>query len=569
MVWSEGPKHISNFDRYDQYDIGGCDYGYIYFDGSGRSQASYDDIVELLATIANQNDGIAGFQVDTDNRGYAKGGWMHYSTATNGYACPNRDNGVRPGDSKGNQYERFLRSQPNRGQNIYLKKSASGDAFKIDKMYANNEGVISNNQTGVSLCRGSSNCYYKEKRNGLFNGSNNYSNAANTAQDMKAPLGWRYIIADNNMFGDGRNNYHTAWNLQQNQTPNTLNHIADGSWDDSLVVWNVGFDVQQNFDTMVSQGIDPADALIIKHEWCKKSVDNLNNPLCSNFYSTPEANQQGFKYDQDMFYLCKNDPNWFQKSSCRTAINNGVKGSNESVRQQSKDLVKGYCNTQDGETNSDGLCGCANVVKYAGRCLTDKADVPGCKELKTTVGDLPPSAQVAFSDMFCASDVCVTQALGDAALLPSYTQGKQCPNITQCVQDFRGGHFENSQLELSCKNTVNITGLAPPAPDAGPAPTPAAAPSASTPAAPAASPAANGSTPAAPQTPGGGTPAANPNLVVQPGKSAFVDNYINTPQKQYAALGCCIVLILLCLMSLLGSKPQQGIDPMMLAMMMR
>ena len=391
MVWSEGPRHTSNFDRYDHYDIGGCDYGYIYFDGSGRSQASYDDIVELLATISNQDDRIAGFQVDTDNRGYAKGGWMHYSTATNGYACPNRDNGVRPGDSKGNQYERFLRNQQNTGQIIYLKKSASGDAFKIDKMYANNEGVIANNQTGVTL-----DAYYKEKRSGLFIGAQNYSNRANSAHDVTAPLGWRYIISDNSMYGDGRNNYHTAWNLQQNKTPNVKNHIADGSWDDSLMVWNVGFDVEQNFDTMISQGIDPADAAIIKHNWCQKSVDNINNAKCTNFYATPEAAAAGYHYDQDLFYLCKADPQWFQKAVCRTAINNGVKGTNESVRQQSKDLVKGYCDTPDGENQSDGICGCANVVKYSGRCLTDKGSIPGCKELKSTVGDLPPQCTSCF-----------------------------------------------------------------------------------------------------------------------------------------------------------------------------
>lgn len=563
MGWSEGPPHINNFVLYAQYDINGCDYGYISGLGTG-----YDKGVELLATIANQDDGIAGFQVDTDNRGGFKGGWMHYKTHSNGYVCPNRDNGVRPGDGRGNQYESMLRSRPNSGQMIYLKKEL-GDQYKLNKMYANNEGVIPNNQTGVTLLNGS-NAYYKEKRSGMFIGSQNYSNRANSATDIKAPLGWRYIISDNDMRGDGRNNYHTAWNLQQNQTPNTQNHIANGAWDDSLVVWNVGFDVEQNFDTMISQGIDPADAAIIKHNWCQKSVDNINNPKCSNFYSTPESAAAGYKYDQDLFYLCKNDPQWFTKSACRTAINNGVKGTNESVRQQSKDLVSGYCATDAGRDQSDGICGCYNVMKYGGECLKSKKGIPGCKELSDTIGDLPGGAQVAFADKFCASDVCVTQALGNAALLPDYTPGKQCPNITQCVQDFRNANFQGSQIDASCKNTVNITGVAAPAPASGPAPA-ASTPAASTPAA------SGGSAPAA-STPAA-TPAAAPtitnatpssNTPIPAGKFALVDQYAPTPQKQYALIGCIIIIILCCLAFLFGgsSKPQ-GIDPMLLAMMSR
>ena len=560
MGWSEGPTHTSNFDRYDQYDINGCDYGYVGWGAIGNPPINYDVGVELLATIANQDDGIAGFQVDTDNRGGFKGGWMHYKIHSNGYVCPNRDNGLRAGDGKGNQYESMLRSRPNSGQMIYLKKQ-KGDAFKIDKMYANNEGVIPNNQTGVTLLNGS-NAYYKEKRSGMFIGSQTYSNRANSATEIKAPLGWRYIICDNDIRGDSKHNWHTGWSIQQNKTPNVVNHIADGAWDDSLAVWNVGFDVEQNFDTMISQGIDPADAAIIKHNWCQKSIDNINNPKCSNFYSTPESAAAGYKYDQDLFYLCKNDPQWFTKSACRTAINNGVKGTNESIRQQSKDLVTGYCGTPDGENQSDGLCGCANVMKYAGRCLSDKGSIPGCKELKATVGDLPPGAQVAFTDKFCASDVCVTQALGNAALLPDYTPGKQCPNITQCVQDFRNANFQGSQIDASCKNTVNITGVAAPAPGAGPAP-PASTPAASTPAA------SGGSAPAA-LTPTSTDTTNSASTPIPPGKSAFVDNYANTPQKQYALIGCIIIIILCCLAFLFGgsSKPQ-GFDPMMLAMMAR
>jgi len=309
----------------------------------------------------------------------------------------------------------------------------------------------------------------------------------------------------------------------------------------------------------VSKFIHPADALKIKHNWCIANTTNINDPKCTNFYATPEAAAAGYHYDQDLFYMCKNDPNWFQQSSCRTAINNAVKGTNESIRQQAKDLVTNYCNTDAGKNQSDGLCGCFNVMKYGGQCLTSQAGIPGCRELKATVGDLPPGAQVAFADKFCASDVCVTQALGNAALLPDYTQGKQCPNIAQCVQDFRQANFQGSQIDASCKNTVNITGVPAPAPAAAPAPAPAPAPAA--PSAPAAS------TPAA-ATPAAATPVAG-SAPIAPGQSTFVDQNLNTPQKQYAAIGCCIILFLCCCLFMMSGGQKQGIDPMMLAMMAR
>jgi hypothetical protein len=74
------------------------------------------------------------------------------------------------------------------------------------------------------------------------------------------------------------------------------------------IIQNIGFDVNAHFDTMVSEKVDPADALIIRHNWCKQSTDNINTAKCTNFYATPEAQQSGFRYDQDLFYLCKADP---------------------------------------------------------------------------------------------------------------------------------------------------------------------------------------------------------------------------------------------------------------------
>ena len=103
MVWSEGPSHTSNFDRYDNYDIPGCDYAYVSFGGS--KTGDFNTIVELMATIANQDDKTIGFQVDTDCRGNPKGGWLHHNI--NPGACQGRQ--CSPGDSKGNSNEIYLR----------------------------------------------------------------------------------------------------------------------------------------------------------------------------------------------------------------------------------------------------------------------------------------------------------------------------------------------------------------------------------------------------------------------------------------------------------------------------
>lgn len=389
----------------------------------------------------------------------------------------------------------------------------------------------------------------------------------NNMNAYKIPLGWKWMITNDSILqGNNVEGYWDRANMGQGgkfDLDNPNNHGMRDR-DDCVLAQNIGFDVPANWDTMVSKFVHPADALRIKHNWCIANTTNINDPKCTNFYSTPEAAAAGYKYDQDLFYMCKNDPNWFQKSSCRTSVNNAVKGTNESIRQQAKDLVTNYCSTDAGKNQSDGLCGCFNVMKYGGACLNTQAGIPGCRELKATVGDLPPGAQVAFADKFCASDVCVTQALGNAALLPDYTQGKQCPNIAQCVQDFRQANFQGSQIDASCKNTVNITGVPAPAPAAAPAPAPAPAPAAPTPAAstPAAStPAA--STPAAPAPAAGAAPVA-------PGKSAIVDQYAPTPQKQYAAIGCLIIIIIiLCCCSMMSGGQKQGMDPMMMAMMLR
>ena len=543
MGWSAPPPELSNYDCYDNKDDarqGGSDLAY---------NPWYSE--EVQAWVCNQRDDCKGFVVHKDR---GSGGWFKKTNAedvpslyrTNRKTCIKKNYGYRKADNPDTNVEGVLpRDQ------TQTRVQASG--FRDWNDYSFGSGTTCCGQPGYPKC--------------------------NDMNAYKIPLGFKWMITNDGILNG--NNVEGYWDRPdmgwtgQAYDLDRPNYHGMMDRDDCALIQNIGFDVEYNFDSMVSKNVHPADALKIKANWCKKA-ENIDKAKCASFYATPEAKAAGYNYDIDKFYMCKADPNWFQKASCRTAFNNAVKGSDQSLRQQAKDSITAYCDTDAGKNQSDGLCGCYNVMKYGGACLTSQAGIPGCKELKATVGDLPPGAQVAFADKFCASDVCVTQALGNAALLPDYTQGKQCPNITQCVQDFRNANFQGSQVDASCKNTVSITGVAPPAPPAGPAPAPASGkPAAGTPAAgtPAAGTPAAGTpaagTPAA-GTPAAGTPAApEASTPIPAGKSTFVDNYINTPQKQYAFIGCCVVLCLLCMFMMMSGGKQQGIDPMMLALMAR
>ena len=527
MGWSAPPPELNNYTVKDNTNRPGSSGAGCVVGGVCTYKTWLGP--EDLAWICNQDDGCWGFIF---NKAQGYGGWL---IGTQGLKPEVTDNRIATYQKKATNWRKA--NQPDTSVEGVLPDDQRKTKFKFCQY------------DGGTDCRGDK-AVWTASPLGIF-GCNGANCGANDVVSYKIPLGFKFLASNDAI---GQNEVEGYFNRGGAGAPGYFvmdqpNYHGMRNRMDSGMLQNVGFDVLANFDTMVSKGVDPADVLPIKHNFCKASTTNINTAQCTNFYATPEANAAGYRYDQDLFYLCKNDPNWFQQTSCRTAFNNAVKGTNESLRQQAKDSISAYCNTQAGETQADGLCGCANVMKYASQCLTTKATIPGCRELKATVGDLPPGAQVAFADKFCASDVCVTQALGNAALLPDYTPGKQCPNITQCVQDFRNANFQGSQVDASCKNTVNITGVAPPAPAAAPVPAAAPAPAASTPAA--------------------STPAAASSAPIAPGKSTFVDQNLNTPQKQYAAIAFIIVIIIIFACCMMSGGQKQGMDPMLMAMMLR
>jgi len=443
MPWAPPQPELNNYSQKQGVERAGSNNG----PDCGRGVCTFKEWLgpEELAWVCNQEDNCWGFQ-------FAKfqghGGWLF-----------NKAN-LRP-ETSNTKYDIYEKKSTTWRKAADPDTSVEGVLPKDEtQSKINGYGWSTNNDYSIGLGL----VYCRETGYPKCNQMNSY----------RIPLGWKWMIGNDNIANNAVEGYWNRDNMGWDGQFYTLDYPNDHGVkdrDDSVLAQNIGFDVKANWNSMVSKGVHPEDALKIKHNWCKTSITNLNDANCTNYYATPEAAAAGYRYDTDMFELCKADPAWFNKASCRTAFNNAVKGTNESLRQQAKDKVTAYCDTNDGATQVDGLCGCYNVMKYGRACLGDKAALPGCRELKSTIGDLPPGAQASFADKFCASDVCVTQALGNAALLPDYTQGKQCPSIAMCVQDFRNASLTNSPVKAECRNTLNITGLPGPAAAAVP-PTP-------------------------------------------------------------------------------------------------
>lgn len=498
---------LDNYTGYDNKDSGGNDIAHAPWYGQDE-----------MAWVCNQRDDCKGFSFD---KCAGHGGWfknMNIPTVPTG-----TNNCIKHFVKKDWNWRKA--NNPDTSNPSILPRDQMATRFKAKYWGSAFDPPPIKVSTGKTCC-----------------GTADYPNC-NRMDGYKVPLGWKWMITNDDITNGttmegywdrdnmGWGDQTTAW-----WPDHPVNHGITNS-DDCILAQNIGFDVPANWSTMVSKGIDPADALQIKHRWCIANKTNIKDAKCTNFYATPEAAAAGFNFDQDFYYMCSADPSWMNDSSCRSSINQAVKGSIASTRQQAKDLISAYCNTDAGKNQVDGICGCYNVTKYGGECLTTQKTIPGCRELNTTIGDLPAGAQVAFSDKFCASDVCVTQALGNnTVLLPEYTQGKQCPSIVQCVQDFRNANFQGSQVDASCKNTLNITGVPAPSPPAAPIPPPGTPPPPP------------GTPPPPPGTPPPAGVTETPVVLPVPA----LKSVLNTPKKQYAGIGglvlflvCCCIIILL------------------------
>ena len=474
---------------------------------------------EQAAWICNQFDDCDGFSSATDPNNkswvnfYFKSGNSGRSITTSGFHNDNnRNTYVKNGAWSRKAYN------PDYNDPSILQNPAS-------KILFNNGTTFGTNKVGVSGAQGSNNIYTANWGSG--NTQNPDYGCCNNIHDVNVPLGWRFFVGDNGTMA-GCNGTAAVY---FNQGDGQWHHIADGAWDDGILVENTGFDVYARFDDMTNLGVDPADAKQIKLRWCSASNANLDSQKCKNFFADTTPSGAGLSWYATKLALCDGQgghasPN---DSSCVNAINNVQKSTAvvDGVSQGTATaLVQTYCDANP----NDALCGCYNVTKYSSYCISDasKRTLPGCDNLNTDFGQLPSYASVIGSDKFCASSDCITSALSSSTEFMPVARSPQqtCPTIQACIQNFAGANFSGASLTAECKQTLNIT-TAPPGTPPSPGAVGAGSPPTGTP--PSGTPVTRGSD-------GSTLPITNPTVA----------NVLNTKTKQYGAIGGLIFIILCC-----------------------
>lgn len=419
--WKPPPDDLSNYDVIPSTNLPGFDLGRTK-DGGNASKNAF---------VCNQDDNCKVFVMST------RDGSAWFKTTA--------DQSKRVGDGS---------------WNLYVKKNTNWPKAK-DSDKTNIDGVLkdSERKTEFKTCNQDyyGSCYPPTKNVKVGSSCGGDNLFVNDTVGIQVPLGFRYFINDSGggvyasegsiSSYDGNENGYDWRTPGYKLFPNRIRNKTD-----CIILQNVGFDVEQYWDKMTENGIHPEDQLKIKHNFCKKKL-NIDKPVCTNFYNSADAKNAGFSYTIDKFRTCADDPNWKSQPNCIKVINDSVKNQSEApTRQAAKQLVQEFCDANP----TDTLCSCHNAKKYGKKCMNDEnSSLPGCDTIKRTLGNLPDSAQVPFSDMDCILDDCTS---GISSLLPDFTPNKQCPPIQQCIKDFRNANFEQSQLDASCKLTLNLNG---------------------------------------------------------------------------------------------------------------
>jgi len=414
---------------------------------NANPQGTLDETIEFVAWSCNQLDDCQGFTVFPD-----KGFSMYMKSVNNGIEF---DSAISSG------------GQLNPAK-MYKKTSKGKKAFEID---TNDPSILSDPVTGIIFDNDPNR---KWKISGWSGSDNTWGNpnsfttngfptlpnygCCNNTHDIKVPLGWRFAIGDSGIYNGCGGSAHTF--ILNGDGVNR--HIADGAWDDAILVENRGFDVVSNWDTMVSKGVDPVDERRIKYRYCN-TFSTISTSLCQNFFADPDS---GYDYDVAFANLCNGLPNWpndtTHGSKCIQSVNRILKSSASGQQAPSQQFAQNMVNTFCTAHPTDPVCACFNVVNLgANKCFKEKSSLPGCSDLKSSFGTLPADAQVTFSDIFCASEDCITNAWeGNNVLLPSTRESTtSCPDIQQCITDLRGSVANYSTLDISCKQSLTVSGV--------------------------------------------------------------------------------------------------------------
>lgn len=286
------------------------------------------------------------------------------------------------------------------------------------------------------------------------------------------------------------------------------------------------------------------------------------------------------------YCLVDNPSGWAQNANMRTFINQlydsdaATARTNPYLRSLASSIVNTYCGDASNQMKTE--CGCYNAqTKLFAGCV-GHASIPGCAEIdaiNTKLDAAPPAFASIIATLrspagikpTCVSAACVEarENPGGAYLRTTDAQTMDCSDkITLCMQSITAGGSisPGATINQSCSTTLNIQGNTVPAAgglnlnaniqqrgdnitvnegdELGTAP------------------------PGSVMVRGNAYPLND--FIIKPGKSKFVDSYLETPEKQKGALGgaffilfcCCILLLLLGLSGGDDSPaPRPGLSP--------
>jgi len=224
-----------------------------------------------------------------------------------------------------------------------------------------------------------------------------------------------------------------------------------------------------------------------KNDYCLIPT-NMDTTQCQGWYNTfgtascniNPNNCANTSYNTAKLTAC-NTPAEIVTPSCVTTINNVMKTGLQSEQTTATGMVSSYCS----QNPYDLTCGCYNVATYGADCIHNdtKSYYAGCTNIYNDYQAYQGIANALIANKFCTSEDCITSAwISNTEFLPAArAPATTCPTIQACIQDFRGAHFNQSQIEPSCRLTLNLItadGSSTPVPT-GPPPEPLGLPSSS------------------------------------------------------------------------------------------
>jgi len=583
------PPSVDNFTKFQGHGVSIPTAWYsdrYYADGNNPPQDTTKN-AELAAWMCNQVDNCQGFMRRRGNNEL----WFY-----------DRSQPMTHANVSGDTLDTYIKN----GNNV--RKVNQPDTSDPSILSNPTTRVIFNNASdGFNATYGSHS--YVGNNGGLFSAIPDRAdfNGYNNIGAVTVPLGWRFLDGDNGWAsGQGGCCHNSVLSGDGTKKSNW------GNYNDGILVENRGFDVPSNWDTMVSKGVDPDDAFLIKRKYCN-TLDALTLTSETGTGPAGQFNGHGWKNacTQDIPGQGRVLNNTPCGTSCTDADFDGVfmakiqkdeafawAVSGSSALKHLKDLVlqvgvtntdaltmfQKYCRGSNGTdphgqgkgrkatvmgTPNAGICACMNVndfgIQGPNSCLSSSTlpdgtlikNLPGCTGY--TVGSTPVRG---MDDLFSQVPATVltqmsqtTASMTNAGCLSQACGSNMGFSTTETLTlPFTNQNCAGATINLAvCTNNVNIG---------------AAIDSSiqihcnntinNNSGSPASTTSSKGSPGASPGASPGPAPSPPPSLPVPALKSI-----LNTPSKQYGGIGGCVCIILMCcliiiVMAMSGDNENSG-----------